>query len=340
VDASAADRLAQRYFGSNYGALTAQQIGELQRAASIRNATLAQSGLYARRSAKPWDDNIYAWNLALADKLNEDLTVYGALQYGEKGGIAQIDANGQSRPVDKERTTGFELGFRSSLLNKTLTLNGDVFINDLKDFQTTVNLEDPIGTAAYIALNPGCTTDCQQFLSQVGNLPKVRVKGVELDGFYSGIQNLTLRFAASYNDARYAAKTYLTKPSETWYDTTLGAAERYFDAKGKVLNNAPKFTTTLGANYTLPVFGDKVFHVAANYKWTSEYYGSTSLSKYDKQKAYGLLDLGIGIGRRDGLFDANLVIKNALDKDYHPEGWSSYTPATPRWIGIVFSSRL
>jgi outer membrane receptor protein involved in Fe transport len=339
LDTTAANRLAQRYFAASYAGLSSGEENLLRNAANVRNAVLSQGSLYPRFTAKPWKGNVYGWHLALSDKINENLTVYGTVQYGEKGGLPVVDSSGNYRLVKKERTTGYEVGFRASLFNNTLILNSDIFVNDLNDFQTTVNVADPVATASYIASHPGCTTDCQQYQSMAGNLPKVRVKGVELDGFYRGIKNLTLRFVATYNDARYAEDTFLNKPSEIWYDTS-NPANRYFNAKGKRLNNAPRFTTTIGANYSLPILGDKVFHTAANYKWTDTYYTSSSLSEYDKQKAYGLLDLGIGIGRRDGLFDANLVIKNALDKDYHTKGWSTYTPATPRWIGIIFSSKL
>lgn len=41
------------------------------------------------------------------------------------------------------------------------------------------------------------------YIASTGNAPKVEVKGVELDGVYAGLPNATLRFAGSYNDAKY-----------------------------------------------------------------------------------------------------------------------------------------
>ncbi|MDR3213458.1 MAG: TonB-dependent receptor [Azoarcus sp.] len=338
ADAAAADRLAQGYFGQNYGSLSGAEQELLRRAASVRNGTLGQSALYPKKSAKPWEGNVYSWNVALTDKINDDLTVYGTVQYGEKGGIASINSQGVASLVDKERTTGFEAGFRSSLFAKTLTLNADVFINELRDFQTTVYEHDPIGTAANIA--SGLTgAEAQAYQSVIGNVPKVRVKGVEIDALYTGIKNLSVRLAASYNDARYAADFYLPQPSEVHYGAGTGLGS-HFNAKGKTLHNAPKFTTVVGADYNTQVFGDKVFHVSANYKWTGSYYTAAGNSAYNKQDGYGILDLGIGLGRSDGLFDANLVVKNAFNKSYHVEGWDNYTPSTPRWVGVILSARL
>jgi outer membrane receptor for ferrienterochelin and colicin len=338
VDTATADQLAKSYFGStvtDYASLSTDQQNQLLAAAAIRNATLSQGSLYPKKKAKPWRDRIYGWDVSLVDEISDDLTIYGTVQYGEKGGIAQLNNQGKASLVDKERTTGIELGFRSSLLNKTLTLNADVFINELRDFQTTVYEFDPVATASNIAT--GLTgPEAQAYQSLVGNLPKVRVKGVEVDAFYTGIKDLSLRLAASYNDARYADDTWLPQPSEIYYGAGTGRGA-YFNAKGDTLNNAPKYTAIIGADYRRPVFGDKVLHAAANYKWTSSY--KTGTSSYNKQKAFGHLDLGFGIGRQDGLFDVNFIIKNALDESHHIEGWSSYTPTDPRWYGVVFSSR-
>jgi iron complex outermembrane recepter protein len=337
--AAAADRLAARYFGSTatWATLTSAQQTQLLNAAKVRNSTLQPASLYAITDAPTWSGNLQNGNVSLADKLNDDLTAYGTWQYGEKGGMSQIASNGTTSLVDKERTTGYELGIRSSLLNKTLIVNADVFINDLKNFQTTVNLPDPVATAAYLLANPGVSAaDGQQYQSLVGNLPWVRVKGLEVDAAYTGLKNLALRLAAAYNDARYWQDTWIAKPSEI--DSTAANFQKYYNAKGSVLNNAPKFTLDVGAEYRLPIWDNKVFHTSANYKYTGTYH--TSASSYDVQKAYGLLDLGVGIGRKDGVFDVNLIAKNALNTSYHNDGFSTYTPSLPRWIGVVFSAKL
>ena len=186
-------------------------------------------------------------------------------------------------------------------------------------------------------VNPSVSAaDSQQYQSVVGNVPGVRVKGLEIDATYTGIKNITLTLASAYNDARFSKDNILAKPSEI--DSTTVPFQKYYNAKGETLNNAPKFTANLGVDYRLPVFGNKVFHSSANYKYTSSQH--TSNSSYDVIDAYGILDLGVGIGRKDGLFDLNLIAKNALNTEYHQDAFSSYTPTLPRWIGIVFSGKL
>jgi outer membrane receptor protein involved in Fe transport len=339
VNSTAADRLAARYFGagSTYAGLSAANQTALLNAARVRNGTLQPGSVYVLRDAPAWTGNLFNGNVSLTDKINDDLTTYATLQYGEKGGMSQINSAGASSLVKKERTNGYEAGIRSSLLNKTLVVNADVFLNDLKDFQTTVNIVDDVATAAYRAANPAVSAaDSVQFQSVVGNLPWIRVKGVELDATYTGLSNLTLRAAGAYNDARYWQETWIAKPNEI--DSTAASFQKYYNAKGETLTNAPKFTVNVGADYRVPIVDNKLFHVSANYKYSSKY--STSASSYDVIKPYGLLDVGIGIGRRDGAFDVNLIAKNALNTKYHVDGWTGYTPNLPRWVGVTFSAKL
>ena len=346
---AAGERLAQRYFGTSlaqlqiqpgqpgYDAKYAGALNLLANAAQVRNGTLQPGSLYGYSKAKPWQGLVHSAVISLNDKLTDNISVYGTLQYGEKAGLAQINAGGVSSLISKERTTGFEVGIKSAFLDNNLILNADVFLNDIRNFQTTVATVDPVATAQNAAGGNCAGADCQAYTSQVGNVPRVRVSGLEVDASYYGIEHFNFRLAAAYNDARYAEDVYFAFPSER-DPTRLAANQRFDTATRDPLTFAPKFTSNLAVGYNLPVFGDKIFHVDANYKYTSSY--AISTSAYDKVDAYGLLDLGIGIGRKDGLFDANLLVKNVFDKEYNPYGFASYTPTLPRWVGIVFSSKL
>lgn len=336
---AAADRLAARYFGTGatYAGLTAPQQTLLRDAARVRNGTLQPGSLYPYAKAKPWEGAVQSGVITLTDKINDQVSAYGSVQYGEKAGIAQVSAGGVASLIDKERTTGLEFGVRTSLLDNQLLFNANVYLNDIKNFQTTVANVDPVATAINVAGGNCSGADCQAYVSQVGNVPKVRAKGLEIDATYLGLEHFNFRLAAAYNDARYADDVYFAFPSEQ-NPGTLPANQRFYNAKGDTLIQSPKFTSNLYAGYNLPVFGNYVFHADANYKYFSRYF--TSTSSYDKVDGYGLLDLGVGIGRRDGLFDANVLVKNAFDKEYNPYGFASYTPSLPRWIGIVFTSKL
>jgi hypothetical protein len=268
--------------------------------------------------------------------VNEDLTTYASWQHGAKAGISQINgvlkaatltSNGVGRsfPASGESSNAYEIGVRSAWLNKNLILNADVFLDNLQNFQQTMYVLDPLATV------PGT------YVSVTGNASLVRIQGLEADVSYAGIPYTTLRFAGSYNDARYAKDVFLANPVE---NGNLSPA--YYNANGKTLPNAAKFTGNISAEYRRPVSGTLDFHSTLNYNFTSNYNSDAALSSYARIGGYGITDIGIGVGRNDRLFDANFIVKNLFDTDYNNnQTWNSYVPTTnPRWIGFQFSSKL
>ena len=321
-----ANSVAKRYYGAaSYAALSDAQKLQVANAKGLRSAQI--TGLFTQAVAEPFNDNIKSWNVSLKQKINDQLTVYGAVQYGEKAGISQINGSsingGTSLLVKPERTTNYELGLRTDLLANTLTINADIFQSDIKNFQQTVSYLDQVLTD----INKTPT-----YGSGPGNVGGVRIRGLEVDASYTGIQNLSLRFSGAYNDAIYTKFQYSGLASEL--DPALYPSG-FYDVSGKTLANAPKLTGTIGADYTLPlVNSNKVFHAAANWRYTSKYNVDANSSQYGWVGGYGLLDLNIGIGRADGKYSTSLIIKNATDKNYHNAGWVTYNTNPPRWFGI------
>lgn len=320
-----ANSVAQRYYGTSYAALSAAQKQQIANAKGLRAAQI--TGLYTQAVAEPFNDNIKSWNVSLSQKINEQLTTYATVQYGEKAGISQINGSsingGTSVLVRPESTTSYELGLRTDLLEHTLTINADIFQSNIKNFQQTVSYLDPVLTAI---------NNAPTYSSGPGNVGGVRIRGLEVDASYTGIKNLSLRFSGAYNNAIY------TKFPNSGLASELDPAlypSGFYDVSGKTLANAPKLTGTIGADYTLPIAdSNKVFHAAANWRYTSRYNVDAALSQYGWVGGYGLLDLNIGIGRADGKFSTSLIIKNATDKSYHNAGWVTYNTNPPRWFGI------
>jgi iron complex outermembrane recepter protein len=334
-----ADLVAQTYFGAaNYGALNANQLSQVAKAKAIR-AAQAYNGNYGKTKAEGFNDVLKTGNVSLSYKFNDDLTTYVSYQRGAKAGISQISGRataqtltspgtGSSALAAKETSNAYEIGIKGTFFDKTLSVNADVFLDNLKDYQTTVSVFDPLQAIA---------TPANPYISLVGNAPLVRIKGLEVDATYNGIEYVSLRFAGAYNDARYESGTRLANPVE---DGNLGVTS--FDASGQTLPNAPKFTGNLSAEYRRPILGNKEFHTNINYNYSSKYKSDASLSDYSEIDAVGITDFGIGIGRQDKLFDANILVKNLFDTSYrNNQTWNSYVPTVnPRWIGIVFTGRL
>jgi outer membrane receptor protein involved in Fe transport len=327
-----ADSLAVKYFGaSSYSALTAAQLKQVAAAKSIRQTNIGV--LFNPVAAQPYRANQPAFVLSPSYKLGEDATTYVSFQHGEKAGISQV-VNGISQLVDPEKTNSFELGLKSALLNKTLIVNADVFDMRIRNYQQAVREVDAYTTALNVAAG---VTPSTAYTSATGNVPKVEVKGLEVDGVYGGIPRTTLRFSGAYNLARYKSFPNSAQPVENGY---TGAAP-YQDVSGKTLAGAPKVTFNVGADYSQPLTADKDAHVSANVAYSSSYNSDVSLSQYAVIGQSVLADLAVGAGKHDKSFDVSLIVKN-LFNNQTPQArtWTSVTPAVPRTFGIQFTGTL
>jgi iron complex outermembrane receptor protein len=321
-----ANSAAQKYFGvADYNTLTAPQKAQIAAAKSIRSTAVGT--VFPYTEAEPYTGTQPSFVISPSYKVNPDLTTYLSWQYGEKAGISQF-VNGQSYLVKPEKTNSFELGVKSTLLNKTLVFNADIFLTKIRDYQQSVRIVDPLATA-----NLGEVT----YASATGNAPKVQVTGLEIDGVYAGIRHTTLRFSGAYNKAIYKEFTNSAQPVENGF---AGAAP-YRDVSGQQLAGAPKYTFNVGADYRIPVFESKEFHTSANVAFNSSYNSDNSLSSYGWIPKSVLVDWAVGIGSLNKNFDVSLVVKNVFDDDTpRSRTWSSYAPAFPRMAGIVFTGKL
>lgn len=323
-----ANSTAAKYFNvPTYAALTTAQRRQIADAKAIRQTNIGV--LFASKEAEPFKKTQPAFVLSPSYKFTRDVTGYASYQHGEKAGISQF-VNGISALVRPEKTDSFELGLKSALFNKTLILNADVFLTRIKDYQQSVRAVDAYTTAQN---NDGSF----YYTSATGNVPKVEVKGLEIDGVYGGIRDLSVRFSAAYNSAKYKRFPNAAQPSENGF----AGAPPYRDLSGQPLAGAPRYTGNVGVDYRQPVWGDKEINYTANVAFSSSYYADVALSAYSVVPKSTTVDAGIGIGTRNKAFNVTLLVKNLLDDDtVRAISSTSYTPAVPRSIGIQFSARL
>lgn len=332
-----ADYVANKYFGTAitatpgqaYNSLSAAQKQQVADAKAIRAGQLGV--LFNSAAATPFKKVQPSYVISPTYKFSENLTVYGSLQHGEKAGVSQF-TNGISNPVKGEKTTAWELGFKSALLDKTLIFNADVYLMDVKDYQQTTQVKDDYSTAIK---NDGTIS----YTNATGNVPKVRSKGLEVDGVYSGIANTNIRFSGAYTDARYVEFKNSALPVEWNY--TGNPFGSFRDVSGKTLPGAAKVTYNIGVDYRKPVFGNREFHSSVNVAYTSKWNSDVALSDYAWVPASYITDLSVGVGAINRSFDVSFLVKNVFNNGAHlAQTWNSYTPATPRWIGLVFTGKL
>jgi len=327
--ASAADTVAAQYFGlSSYGALSAAQRQLVADAQRIRSRQLGS--IYASTQSEKVDSVHPNWVISPVYKFNDDVTGYVSVSYGEKAPVTQVISSGTPIVTKKEQDLAYELGLKTALFDKTLILNSAIYQQDIKNFQQQGRVLDPTQTA----LN-GTNT----YANGLVNAEKVQLRGIEIDGVYGGIPNLSVRFGGAYNLATYKQFDFAALPVED----NFSGAPAYKSLAGKQLSGAPKLLLNIGAEYRQPlnILPGHEFHGSFTSYFASRQNLDASLSQYAWQDAYTITDIALGVGRQDRTFDVTFLVKNLFDTSYVTgQSWNSYTPGTPRFYGLVVSGKL
>jgi iron complex outermembrane receptor protein len=151
--------------------------------------TLTPSGLPGWWYTSNHENNL-PWRVGIQQRLNDDTLLYAAVTKGYKGGtypdITSTTYYSDSF-VHQEELLDYEAGFKASLFDKTLQLNGAVFYYDYKDKQVLGSEIDP---KLHVPLNV------------LVNIPKSRILGSELEFLWTPLAGLTLEISGTYLDSR------------------------------------------------------------------------------------------------------------------------------------------
>ncbi len=238
----------------------------------------------------------------------EDLLFYVSATRGFKSGGFDYGASNAADAAagyGPEKLWSYEAGMKSDWLNRRLRVNLTAFSYDYTDLQ--------VQNYVQIGASFGARTE---------TAATARVKGMEAEIVAKPVPALQLFANVAYLDA-----TYKSYPNA--FVVTFGN----FDASGKRLNNAPSWSATIGANYTVELgksgsvelgvdthLQSKVYFTAAND-------GVGGVSGYGEQQGgYGLLNGRIGWTSADERWGIALVGTNLADHDYYV-GTANYTPA-------------
>ncbi|MGH6910214.1 MAG: TonB-dependent receptor, partial [Phenylobacterium sp.] len=303
----------------------------------LANPTAAQLALkYALARPQAYSahtsDGKLSGQVNVAYQVSPDLLTYGNYARGYKsGGInlagLPVDAAGNpllARAVIKpEKTDAWELGVKSQLLERRLTLNLAAFWSTTHDYQA--NVVDTAGGAL------------RQFLD---NIEKVRSRGVELDARFAPGGGFTGYFSSAYTDAVYSSYANGPCPLEQ-----ISAVTRPCDLSGRPLPGVSKWVVSTGAEYRHDLNAGGLAgegYVGADYNWRSAFFSSASDSVYSRIGQYGLLNLRAGF-RSEKNWDAFVWVKNATDEAYFQyvsgqvgnSGALYANPGDPRTVGVT-----
>ncbi len=310
--------------------------GALQIASANNIRTTAIGTTYATVQGTPIKAYAPSWLVSPTYKLNDDVMLYGSAGSGQKSGSVQFSSTGTPLNVAPEKVLDFELGTKSLLLQKRLQLNVNLFRTTVKDYQQTTSIFDAATTAIQ---NNGTL----YYQSVLGNIPRIRAQGIELEGAFKLTRDLSFTFGATLNDAIYASWHTATCPSEL----NVKSSTTVCDNTGKQIVAAPKYTTDIGVDYQHLIFRGFTGHAWASNVYRTRQNFDNNLSRYGIQGAYAITDLGLGLLSPSGKVELDFVAKNAFDKKYTTSinvgtdssiGYDGI--GEPRWVGVVFHVKL
>ena len=256
-----------------------------------------------RVTAKDSDSELLG-NVSLQHFLLDDAMVYARYAQGYKGQAYDITANFDeskaNNPVEPETSDAFEVGFKSTLLDGRLRLNGTLFYTEYEDFQAQSLILDEDGNAR----------------ATLNNVGDVETKGVEVETTALIGDNLTVNFNVAYIDGEITdyegATCYAGQTEET------GCIDGAQDLEGGELPNSPEWKWNVVADYhleldSMPFFG----FVNVSYVWQDDVQFRLDQNPLTTHDSYGVADISLGINERDNdRYRVTLFVKNAGDENY------------------------
>lgn len=285
-------------------------------------------------------------------KLNRDILLYASAAKGFKpGGFNTNEVTellGQS--YLPEFVTAYEIGIKTQLLDRRLTLNADVYFNDYTDQQ--------IGVQRNVAGNSGVIVATAGII----NAGAVEAKGFELDASFQLNDRFNLSLGYAYTDSVF--KEYIGGPrpgssasafeacgvpnGQTSSDQTRADAGNVCaDFSGNSVAKSPKNSVNAAAYYEAPLgTGDNKWFVELSAQYRSKRF--TDESNLTFMEAYTNVEMIAGLEFDRVTWTA--FVHNLTDDDTirvsqrnvdpgNPEGFvpgrgfTAYLP-TPRVIGI------
>ncbi len=253
--------------------------------------------------------NNWSPEATLTWKPTSEILVYGAFKTAYKsGGFSNggINSGFSATPLDDltfdpEKARGFEVGIKTTLLDRQLRFNVGLYTYGYRNLQVDF-FNSPI--FAFQTL----TADA-------------RTKGAEVEFEYApqAVEGLNLHGSVNYNRARYTkfpdAPCYAGQTQAEGCNVVVGTFTRQ-NLSGQTLSMAPKWTATLGASYDTPITDGLKFGIGADARYSDDYLASGFGNPDSHQGSYISLDASIRVGSEDDRWEVAVLGKNLTNRFY------------------------
>ncbi len=245
------------------------------------------------------NDHKLTWSAGAQYDITEGVMAYAIAGAGFKDGGFNARQTAANTPLafNPENSTTYEVGFKSTLFDRKVVLNADIFRMKLNAFQESKL--NPITGIGFI----------------VGNAGDRQIDGLEVDLKWVPIEHLSLAASGQVNNAKFtnytAAQCYVGKTPD---GTSPGTCN--YNGLRPAFN--PAKSGSLSANWDSPLAGTGLDgFVNGSITYQDKQYEDASLDPRSLQGAYTLTNLRIGIASASGNWKLAIFGKNLGNKAYY-----------------------
>jgi outer membrane receptor protein involved in Fe transport len=278
----------------------------------FRNQLLVPSGQAVIDSAEV--DEIFrdfSPQASLSWQINDDMLSFFRIARGFKsggfngraqrlraGGVSSQEAKGLLQPYDAETITSFELGYKSTWLDRRFIFNTTFFYNLYDDIQQQRLGQDQTG----------------QLTSIIDNAAQAIIQGLELEMTALLPTQTTLSLGTSLTSARFTSfANAIDNPDFDPMDPSSGP--RAFSGSDLHLSNTPLLTANASVSQDVDLpWG--VLTSRVDYFMRSRAFNNVLNTDRTRTNKFGVLNARISFAPNDGNWSVAVVCRNVLDREY------------------------
>jgi iron complex outermembrane recepter protein len=281
------------------GAFAAAPPGTAQNWFNLGCGTYADPAFNSAFTQQQIDESEWSGTAKLAFRFTEDVMSYVSFARGykaagfnldrERNVSATLGAADPASAVDPdtsfpgESVDSYELGTKTSWLDRSLLLNATAFYEKFENFQ----LNTYTGISFVVA-----------------SIPEVTSKGVDLDFLWiTPGRSLTVQGGVTYAETKYGNFT----PGP-------GISPRL---PNNTVSFAPKWSGTLSATYSRPITANLVWRTNLGAKTTSAYNTGSDLNPVKNQAGFTIVNARLGLGSENERWMLEAWGQNVLDREYY-----------------------
>ncbi|MFT5575327.1 MAG: iron complex outermembrane receptor protein [Bermanella sp.] len=232
--------------------------------------------------------------IKLAYTTENDTLLFVNVARGFKGGgynqtrlsLKPTGTSGDNLEFDSEKASTMELGMKTYLADRTVSLNGTLFHTLFEGFQ--------LGQFSGITLE---TFSVDEVISQ----------GLEVETLWRATDGLTITAGAVYTNNYY--------PKDSNIDTIAPTTDGNKRADHKM---AKEWAATLGATYARPVSDNLLASAHIDARYTGDYPSNSSLDKDFNENAFTVANARLTLSDMGKSWEVELWARNLADTEYSP----------------------